>query len=107
MDTVNERTTWIVNAAFKDENGVAVTPSSGKYSIVDERSGTEILASTAFTPSSASHDFEVTPTQNRILDAKNTFEERKLTLTFVYNATKEGTAEYSWSVKNLDKVPMT
>lgn len=106
MDIVNERTTWIVNAAFTDENGDEVTPSSGYYRIIDDRSGTEITAMTAFTPSSASHDFEVTPEENRVLNARNKFEERTLTLSFVYNVTREGTAQYQWAVKNMDAIPM-
>ena len=106
MDIVNERTTWIINASFTDENEDAVIPDLGEYSISDEKSGTEIVGPTAFDPSSSSYDFEVLPEQNRILNAKNRFEERILTLTFVYSGNKEGTAEYRWSVKNLDKIPM-
>ena len=105
MDIVNERTTHIVRAAFTDENGDDVTPSTGFYSVFDEKSGTEILEATAFTPSSATHDFEITPEQNRILNSSNRFEERVLTLSFVYNSTREGTGNYKWAIKNMDLFP--
>jgi len=104
MEYVNEKTTCKIRATFKDEDKVAVTPSSGTYSLYDEESETEILAPTAFTPTSNVHDFTITATQNQIIDSSNPFEVRLLTLTYNYGAGKSGTEDYRYKVKNLSRI---
>lgn len=104
MFSVNEKSTAVLTVSFKDENGIAVAPSSGTYTITDVDSGTVITASTPFTPSGTTHDLTITPTENRILTTSNLFEKRKVTVTFTYLVTKQGTAEYIYLVNNLGNI---
>jgi len=107
MDEVNEKSTHFIDAAFTDEDGAPVTPSSGTYRIDDESpDGTcaEIKADTAFAPATPTHRFEVEPDENRILNSSKRYEVRLVTVTIVYNTNKSHSAEYRYRVKNLNKV---
>jgi hypothetical protein len=104
MEIVNERSTSIVTLTFRDETGAQVTPSAGTYRIDDAASGTEIRASTPFTPSGSTHDIMITDEENRILDVTRNIEERIVTVSFTYGVGKKGSGEYRYSVKNLLKM---
>jgi hypothetical protein len=101
---LNEKTGCTLRATFTDENDAAVTPTSGHYwiyDITDPDAPVQIKASTAFTPSSSTHDFEVLPTENRILAEANGFEKRQISIDFAYGSGKQGTSYYEWGVRNL------
>lgn len=104
MEYVNEKTSCKIRVTFKDEDKAAVTPSSGTYSLYDELSGTVILAPTAFTPTSNIHDFNISATQNQIIDSTKAFEVKLLTLTYNYGISKSGTEEYRYRVRNLNRI---
>lgn len=106
MDIVNERDSYFFTAAFLDENQQPVTPSSGTWRIDDVAGGTEteIKATTPFTPAGTTHEFEVLSNENRMLVSTNQSETRRATVTMVYGASKQKTAEFYWTVKNLSKI---
>ncbi len=104
LEIVNEKSSYFPTISFLDEDGNAVIPSAGKYwvyDITDQDAPVEIKAETAFTPTASSFDFEILPTENRILDDTNDYEMRVLTVEFTYSTTRQGTAEHKWGVKNL------
>jgi hypothetical protein len=103
VETVNERSSCVLQVAFYDENEDAVIPAAGTYQI-DDGAGTAILAATAFTPSAATHNLQITSAQNRILDATKPSEKRIVTVTYQYGDGKQGTGDYTYMVKNLSKV---
>lgn len=104
MDTVNESTTFVVTLTFTDEDGDAVTPTSGTYRIDDVDAGTEILDDTAFSPSASTHDITITAAQNAILDSTLKTEKHRMTVTWLYGGTKQGNEEYIFGVVNLAKI---
>jgi len=104
MDVVNERAYCLIVASFLDEDDVAVTPTSVTYRLDDVRSGLTIIAATTVNPGDTYLNISVTSAQNRIIDSNLNFERRVLTVEFDYGASKHGTSEYEYSVKNLQKV---
>lgn len=103
MDVVKEQTTYIVTASFIDQDGSAVTPSSGTWRIDDITDGaiTEVQDDTAFIPSGATHDFEIVPEQQAILVASHEIEYRLVTVQFTYGAARKGAAEYKYCIQNM------
>jgi hypothetical protein len=103
MDVVKERTTYIVEASFIDQDRSAVTPSSGTWRIDDITDGviTEVKDDTAFTPSGPTHEFEITPDENCILSLANQLEYRLVTVTFSYGASRKGAAEHRYCLENM------
>lgn len=104
MEVYNERTTVVIGLAFSDEEGVAVTPSSGTWRVDDLTSGTELVATTAFVPAAATHDLVLSEEVNRILDVTRATETRLVTIVAVYSGTRQVTSEYRYQVKNLKKI---
>ena len=104
MEVVNEGSSCVVQVSFCDENEDPVIPTVGTYRIDDVGSGTAICASTAFTPTAATHNIQISATENRILDATKQQERRLVTVTYQYGAGKQGTGDYTYLVKNLSKV---
>lgn len=106
MDIINEKDSYFFTASFLDENKAPVTPNSGTWRIDDVTGGveTEIKVATTFTPTAATHDFEVVPNENRILTATNQSEIRRATVTMIYGTSKQKTKEYEWTVKNVSKI---
>lgn len=101
MDSINEKSSYTVTAAFTNEDGSPVTPSLGSYRIDDEFSGTQIKGDTPFTPSSSTFAIVIAPNDNRILDSAKSEEVRVITVTFVYGTTMQGSGEYRYKVLNL------
>jgi hypothetical protein len=101
MESVNEGTTSILILTFKDENGDPVIPLSGTYRIDDLDSGTGITGDTGFTPSLSTYNLVIGATANRILSGAAEKELRRVTVTFQYGASGQGTGEYFYEVKNL------
>jgi expansin (peptidoglycan-binding protein) len=104
MQTVNENSTAILTVTFTDENGDAAIPSGGQYTIYDVLSGITIKAWTDFTPSSATHDIEITDEENSIIDDTQLYETRRVTVKWKYGAGKSGTGEFIYRVKNLEQI---
>jgi hypothetical protein len=103
MDVVKEQTTYIVSASFTDQDGAAVTPSSGTYRIDDITDGaiTRVKDTTAFTPAGPTHSFEITPDENIILKAANQIEYRLVTVKFIYGTARQGAEEHIYCIKNM------
>lgn len=107
MDVINEKSSWFVTCAFADEEGAAVTPSSGSYRIDNleaDGSYAEVRAETPFAPSGPEHEIEITAAENAMLDQGRASETRVLTVTFSYGADRQGTAEYRYIVRNLGSI---
>jgi hypothetical protein len=103
IPVVNEGSTHMVSASFADEDGNPVIPTSGTYRVDDVASDTALVEPTAFTPTAAEQVITIPHTANRILSAARAWEERRLTLTFVY-AGGQGSGDYLYKVKNLGGV---
>lgn len=101
MDEVNEKSTYVVVLSFKDENGVAVTPSSLTYRLDDEASGEEVIEDTVVTPVTTSYSVVIPSTSNLILNDDKKFEIKILTASFTYDTDKVGTDEHRYRLKNL------
>jgi hypothetical protein len=105
MDTVNEKTTYIVTIYFWDENGAAVTPGAAWYSLYCETTKTEILTETVIAGLGTSVDITITLSQNAIINTLNDYEQKLLTTRFTYGApVKQGTGEYRYLVNNLKRI---
>ncbi len=105
LDVINEKTTFVITATFRDLTGELVTPSSASYRIDDVISGSEIRGDTPFTPEGSSYDITISKDENRILDNAHNTEERIVTVKFVFGIdNKEGNGEYRYIVKNLLKI---
>ena len=105
LDVINEMTTLVITATFRDLNGALVTPSSASYRIDDAISGSQIRGDTPFTPAGSSHDITISANENRILDNAHNAEERIVTVKFIFGIdNKEGNGEYRYVVKNLMKI---
>ena len=97
---VNEKSNMALTVSFFDDTGAAVVPDSATYRIDDLTSSTSILAPTALTPATVV-TIQITSAQNAILNSANQFEDRVITVEFVYATTKRGTDEYRYEVRNL------
>jgi hypothetical protein len=103
IPVVNEGSTHVVTASFRDIAGAAVTPTGGTYQVDDVASGTEIVPTTAFVPSGADFVISIPAAANRMLSAARA-ETRRLTVAFVF-AGGSGTGEYLYQIKNLGGLP--
>lgn len=103
LDIVNEKSTLMLTLAFKDEDGVAVIPSSATYRIDAPQEGLTILPATAISSLSSSVSLEITSAQNQAVSSAP-YSERVVTVEFVYSLTKKGVNEYRYKLKNLTGV---
>jgi hypothetical protein len=101
MIELNEGTTCVVSIDFKDENGVDVVPTSGRYRVDDAESGTVVLHWTAFTPTSANQLLYIQSNSNRLIAQEHDRETRVVTVEFTYGATIMGTEETRYTIKGL------
>lgn len=97
---VNEKSNMALTVSFFDDTGAAVIPDSATYRIDDLTSSTSILGSTALSVA-ASVEIQITSAQNAMISNANQFEDRAVTVDFVYATTKRGTDEYRYEVRNL------
>jgi hypothetical protein len=106
MEIINENTTLTLTLTFEDENGDAVTPSAARYKLDDVSSGASVLAWTAFSPSSSTHDLVITATQNAVIDSTKSREKRVVTVEITYGMdARMNTSEYAYVVRNLHYAP--
>jgi hypothetical protein len=98
---MNERSTWITTVSFFDEDNDPVTPDSASYRIDDVSSGTEVREDTDIETLATTVEIEWEPADTAILDDSRMNEKKRLTITWIYDTDKQGTAEYILNVKNL------
>lgn len=103
LGSVNEKTTAIITVDFTDENGTSATPTGGSYNVYTG-AGTQVVAPTSFTPTSSSYDINLTVANNTLVDSSLKTEPRIVTVTWTYSGSKQGSAEFRYSVKNLAHV---
>ena len=106
MIQVNERSTAVLSMTFTDETKAPVIPTSARYCVLDELSGTVLSGWTSFTPTVASYDLTISQDNNRIIDDSRDTEVRIVTVVFeYYYGSKQCTGEFRYEVKNLTSVP--
>lgn len=103
-DRANERSTWITNVAFTDENGNPVTPSAAEYRIDDVGLGIEIRGDTDISSLAENIDIEWTPSDTTILDQTRAYETRCMTVKWSYAGSKQNTGKYLLDIVNLKGV---
>lgn len=103
MPTINEKTTGYLTVTFKDKAGAQAVPASATYRIDCLTTGTAITPETALAPA-AQIEIVITPTENRIVTAANARETRRVTVTGVYGAADQVTAQYDYDVENLSQI---
>lgn len=89
-----------MTAAFADEHGNALTPTSISYTVSDVDSGTVIVNSTSVTPAS-SVTITIAPSTNDFIDSSNNTETRRLIITAPYSSTENINASFEWQILNL------
>ena len=105
-NVIKEQNTYRVRASFKDDSGAAVTATSGSYRVDDITGGvvTEIVANTSLIPTTTYYDIIIPASSNVILDQNHVEEERLVTVTFTYGASRRGAGEYKYKIQNLKKI---
>ena len=98
---VNQSGTAFLHVDFKDENGVAVTPSVMNYTIRDLFSGQVTTATTAVTPTSSSHNIPITQADTANISSAKETEYRIVTMTFQIAAGRFGAEEFYIEITNL------
>jgi hypothetical protein len=86
--------------SFVDEDGTAVTPSTGSYTIVDVYSGIVIKAATTITPSSTSYTITLSSTDTAIQNTTRLAELRVMQVSFTYGSSIIGKAQYFYQLDN-------
>jgi hypothetical protein len=104
MDTVNEKSTYVVSVCLKDTAGQVVVPTSVVYRIDDVSTGNPVKADTTITPVTHIFDITVAATENAIVTTAKSLEKKRMTVTATYNTTEKATAEFEWYVRNLTKI---
>jgi len=106
MERVNEGSYHTITVSFTDEELTPVTPDAASYRIDDLSSGAEIVPNTEFIPGASSYVIEIPGEINKLLNPIHDVETWIVTVTFVYDATKVGTAEYRYWLQRLDYLPL-
>lgn len=104
MEKVNEGTTSYLTVTFKDKAGVAQTPASATWEVIDLLSGTVKLSPTAITPA-GTVELTVPASVNSIVDDANPEEVRRVIVKATYAADDKVNSQYDYAVVNLSKVP--
>jgi len=101
LGTFNEGQTGYITAAFEDEDGSTVVPTTITYRVHDLDSGDELLGDTVFSVPAASISIELPPAVNKIVDDTKDLEVHVCTVVADYASTKRITGEYRFGVVNL------
>jgi hypothetical protein len=104
MQTINEKTTYVVNLAFKDENEAPVTPNSAQYSLYNYTANFNVKDLTTITITGSNVDLEIPYSDNSIIKSTNDYEVMLLTVQYVFDTDKRGTSEHRYLIKNLKKI---
>lgn len=97
---VNEGTTAYLSAAFKNKINVAEAPATIEYRIDDVATDTEIKADTSIA-AGATVEIVLSSVDNRILNAGNLHEQRRVTVMGHYGISDKVTSEYIYRVRSL------
>ena len=107
MKQVNERSTATLVLTFSNEYKILVTPTSAKYQIIDEDTGTVLTFWTALTVITTSYALTIGQDNNRIINRDNESENRIVTVVFEYGSpVKQCTSEFKYEVKKLNGIPV-
>lgn len=101
LDECNERSTWLVDVAFFDDDGAPVTPSAATVRIDDEKNRTNIRPATAIGSLNTTVTLEITADENYIIRPRAKYEVRTVTVGFDYGVGRHGNTEYRYKVINL------
>ncbi len=83
--TAPEEGVYIVDAAFKDEDGVAIVPDNVDWKLVDKQ-GTTIKSATAVTPLAANMSFLLSGDDLKIPDAVDGDVDRYFRVVYTYTS---------------------
>jgi hypothetical protein len=100
MEDVNERTTALLEIKMYNQSGALAAPTSANYTIHDLRSGTTVRISTALAGGDTV-PLTLTEDDTKIINVKNKYEIRRVTVIAEYGASDYLTGEYDYRVKNL------
>ena len=99
--SVNDKSTaWLTVSLFDRFNNPS-PPSSVIYRIDCLSTGQNILAATTINGPGASFDIQILAAYDAILNAANSEEIKRLTITAIYGSNDQLTAQYDWIVVNL------
>jgi len=98
--TINDRTTLVLTLTFRDEDDALVVPTAATYRIDDVLTGSVVKARTSLTGLASSMELEITSAQNAAI-GEATLQERVVTVEFDYGASRHGSDEYRYYVRNL------
>ena len=101
LDECNERSTWLVDVAFFDDEGTPVTPSAATVRIDDEKNRTNIRPATAIGSLNTTVTLEITADENYIIRPRAKYEVRTVTVGFDYGVGRHGNTEYRYKLINL------
>ena len=101
LDECNERSTWLVDVAFFDDEGAPVTPDAATVRIDDEKRRVNIRPQTAIAPLDDTVTIEITSDENYIIRPRSKYEVRTVTVEFDYGIGRHGTTQYRYKVINL------
>lgn len=100
METVPERSRKSYRVSFRGDDGEPVIPSTVRYRVDDEESGTELVAWTTVSPASRV-TISIPASANRILDDDNTREVKVLTVQSDASTDDQQSQEERYQVMNL------
>lgn len=106
-EIVKERSTCIVRASFTDDTGADVVPTSMSYRVDDMTGGiaTKVIDNTTVVPTTHYYDIEIAPASNVVLDQSHDYEERLITVKFVYGVgARQGVGEHEYLLKNMRRI---
>lgn len=99
--TVNEQTTMVVHARFRNRASAAdVTPTTVAYRVDDLSIGLQLVDWTTVTPAS-SVDITITSTANKIQNDFRQYEAKQITVKTNSGLTDQFIESFTWDVKNL------
>lgn len=101
VTTVNENSTRDVEISFADAEGIAVTPESALYSIIDKDTLTVIVAETSIDTLDSTITITIEAEQNIILNNDNEYEDKVLMVRWFYSGGREENENYTYRVTNL------
>lgn len=101
MERVNERSTAYLTVTPKDKTGAAQAPTALTWRIDDVFSGQEILDDTDVAGPGSTVELTLKPEYNRMLDAANRVERRRVTVTAEFGVDDQVCNEYIYEVVNL------
>jgi hypothetical protein len=102
--TVNEKSNAVLTLEFISDTGVPVVPDSFTYRI-DTADGEVVRVSTPVVPTLTTYDIALTTADNTVINNTLDTEQHVVTVVWQYGAnTKQGTAQFIYSVKNLNYV---